>query len=143
VIHGSQGLGYIYDQQQSLQQVHDKKVITYYRSFSGADLRKSRMEMYRAKPEHWKQLVFNDLKTAHPDIESCTENINIHLLGHGMISPVPGFLFGDAKQKAALPIHDKIFFAHTDLSGISIFEEAFHQGINIVNQITDAPAMDS
>jgi hypothetical protein len=26
-------------------------------------------------------------------------------------------------------IDNKIFFAHTDLSGISIFEEAFHQGI--------------
>ena len=52
-----------------------------------------------------------------------------------MISPVAGFIFGDAKKEAAKNIDNKIFFAHSDLSGISIFEEAFHQGINIVNQI--------
>ena len=82
-------------------------------------------------------MVFDDLKIAHPDIESITEEINIHLLGHGMISPVPGFIFGEAKKEAAKNINNKIFFSHSDLSGISIFEEAFHQGINIVNQIVD------
>jgi hypothetical protein len=28
-----------------------------------------------------------------------------------------------------------LFFAHTDLSGVSIFEEAFHQGIRAANQV--------
>lgn len=46
-----------------------------------------------------------------------------------MISPVPDFIFGEEKQLAKQNIDNKIFFAHTDLSGISIFEEAFHQGI--------------
>ena len=52
-----------------------------------------------------------------------------------MISPKNGFLFGESKRKAAQSIDDKIYFAHSDLSGISIFEEAFHQGINVVNKI--------
>lgn len=135
VIYGSQGLGYVYDQHQSVQQLQHKKVITYYYSFSSADLGKTRREMYKKDQEYWKQLVFADLRLAHPDIETVTESIDIHLLGHGMISPAPGFIFGEAKQKAAQNIDNKIFFAHTDLSGISIFEEAFHQGINAVNAI--------
>ncbi|ESU29703.1 putative twin-arginine translocation pathway signal protein [Flavobacterium limnosediminis JC2902] len=143
VIHGSKGLGYIYDQHQSVRQVQSKKVITYYYSFSSSDIRKSRRTLYKQKKEHWKQMVFDDLKMAHPDIEGKTEEISIHLLGHGMISPVPGFLFGAAKKEAAKSIENKIFFAHSDLAGISIFEEAFHQGINVVNTILDGTTLDS
>ncbi|ESU24496.1 putative twin-arginine translocation pathway signal protein [Flavobacterium enshiense DK69] len=143
VIHGSKGLGYIYDQHQSVQQVQPKKVITYYYSFSSSDIRKSRRTLYRQKKDYWKQMVFDDLKKAHPDIEEKTEEISIHLLGHGMISPVPGFLFGVAKKEAAKNIENKIFFAHSDLAGISIFEEAFHQGINVVNAILDGTTLDS
>lgn len=143
VIYGSKGLGYVYDQQQSLQQVQDKKVITYYYSFSSSDLKKTRRELYKQPKEHWKQLVFNDLKIAHPTIELATESIEIHLLGHGMISPTPGFIFGKAKKMAAKPIDNKVYFAHSDLAGISIFEEAFHQGINIVNTMIDGTTLDS
>ncbi|WP_426062707.1 NAD(P)-binding protein [Flavobacterium sp. DSP2-3-1] len=142
VVYGAKGLGYIYDQHQSLQQVQSKKVITYYYSFSSSDVKKSRKDLYYKKDAHWKQLVFDDLKIAHPNIESVTEEINIHLLGHGMISPVPGFIFGTAKEEASQNIDSKIFFAHSDLSGISIFEEAFHQGINVVNQIIDGSTLD-
>jgi hypothetical protein len=59
-----------------------------------------------------------------------------------MISPVPGFIFGKHKKEASQNIEGKIFFAHSDLSGISIFEEAFHQGINVVNQIVDGSTLD-
>ena len=142
VIYGSKGLGYIYDQHQSVQQVHSKKVITYYYSFSSSDIKKNRRELYTKKSEHWKQLVFDDLKIAHPNIENVTEEINIQLLGHGMISPVPGFIFGKSKTEATQNIDNKIFFAHSDLAGISIFEEAFHQGINTVNQIIDGSTLD-
>lgn len=143
VIYGSKGLGYIYDQHQSLQQIQEKKVITYYYSFSTADCGKTRREIYKKDKEFWKELVFEDLKIAHPNIKEVTESIEIHLLGHGMISPVPGFLFGENKAKAATSINKTIYFAHSDLSGISIFEEAFHQGINAVNSMLDGTTVDS
>lgn len=143
VIYGSKGLGYVYDQHQSLQQIQDKKVITYYYSFSSSNLKKTRRDLYKKPKEYWKQVVFNDLKIAHPTIEEDTESIEIHLLGHGMVSPVPGFIYGQAKKEAAKPIDNKIYFAHTDLAGISVFEEAFHQGINAVNQMIDGTTLDS
>jgi hypothetical protein len=143
VIHGSKGLGYVYDQQQDLQQIHTKKVITYYYSFSSGDLKKIRREMYTKDQEYWKKMVFDDLKMAHPTIELVTESMAVHLLGHAMISPVPGFIFGNAKKVASQTIENKIYFAHTDLSGISIFEEAFHQGINAVNKMLYETKLDS
>ena len=142
VIYGSKGLGYIYDQHQTLQQIQSKKVITYYYSFSTLEMKKNRRLLYSQKENYWKQIVLDDLKMAHPTIESFIEEISIHRLGHGMISPVPGFIFGQAKKEASASIDNRIFFAHSDLAGISIFEEAFHQGINIVNTMLDGAALD-
>lgn len=143
VIHDAQGLGYIYDQHQSLQQLYPKKVITYYHSFSSGNLPQTRRAVYKKDKEYWKQQVIADLQKAHPDIERYIETIDIHLLGHGMISPVPGFLFGKEKELARQPIANRIYFGHSDLAGISIFEEAFHQGINAVNKMINDATLDS
>lgn len=143
VIYKGKGLGYIYDQHQSVGQLQQKKVITYYHSFSTADTKKARKEIYRQNKEHWKAFVLSDLNIAHPGIEELVEEIQIHILGHGMISPQPGFITGEAKSKASQPIANKIYFAHSDLSGISIFEEAFHQGINAVNHMLNETTLDT
>ena len=137
VIYGAKGLGYIFNQHQDLGQIQEKKVITYYYSFSSGDLKKSRKELLSKPENYWKDLIVNDLKTAHPDIENLIQEIDIQRIGHGMISPIPGFITGNERTKALKSIENKIYFAHSDLSGISIFEEAFHQGINTVNQLLD------
>lgn len=142
VIHGANGLGYVYDQHQNLNQTEKYKVITYYYSFSDSNTKNSRKKLYQNSKEYWTQMVFDDLKIAHTHIEAITKSIDIHLIGHGMISPIPGFILGKNIQKAAQPIQKTIYFAHSDLSGISIFEEAFHQGINIVNRIIHDTALD-
>ena len=47
--------------------------------------------------------------------------------GHAMIRPRPGFVWG-AARRAAARAHRAVHFAHSDLSGYSIFEEAFVRG---------------
>lgn len=143
VIYGTQGLGYVYDQHQSLAQLQKRRVITYYRCFEGPDLRKIRRQVYGKTQRDWEQMVFDDLKAAHPDLRTQTEAIDIHILGHGMIGPVPGFISGQARQEAAKPVDGRIFFAHSDLSGISIFEEAFHQGLRAANHMLHGTTLDS
>ena len=142
VIFKGKGLGYIYDQHQSVKQLQDRVVITYYHSFSSADTKKTRKSVYKTSKEYWKDFVISDLKTAHPGIEAFIEQIDIHIVGHGMISPVPEFIFGKAKALSAKSIDNTIYFAHSDLSGISIFEEAFHQGINAVNKMLNETTLD-
>lgn len=143
VIYKAKGLGYVYNQHQNLEQIIDKKVITYYYSFSSNDIKKDRKELLKKPIEHWKELVLSDLKIAHPDIDKYISGIEIHRIGHGMISPVPNFLKSKKLKEASESIENKIFFAHSDLAGISIFEEAFHQGINVVNKIIDGTTLDS
>lgn len=143
VIYKGKGLGYVYNQHQNLEQIIDKKVITYYYSFSSNDIKKDRKELLKKPIEHWKELVLSDLKIAHPDIDQFISTIEIHRIGHGMISPVPNFLKSKSLKEASKSIKNKIFFAHSDLAGISIFEEAFHQGIDVVNKIVDGTTLDS
>ncbi|MEI3788168.1 MULTISPECIES: NAD(P)/FAD-dependent oxidoreductase [unclassified Chryseobacterium] len=135
VIYGSAGLGYIFDQHQNVEQIIGEKVITYYRSFSSSDCRKARRKLYSMKESELKTLVLDDLKKAHPLIEDFILEMDFHKIGHAMIAPVPDQIFGEETQKAKEPIDGKIFFAHTDLSGISIFEEAFYQGLRTAQQM--------
>jgi hypothetical protein len=45
-----------------------------------------------------------------------------------MIRPVPGFIWG-AQRRAGLAQKPPVFTAHSDMSGVSIFEEAYTHGV--------------
>ena len=54
--------------------------------------------------------------------------IDIMRLGHAMIRPTVGFLTSAERRRMA-DFKGKILFANSDLSGISIFEEAQYRGV--------------
>ncbi len=45
-----------------------------------------------------------------------------------MVKPTPGLITGEARRKLAAPIGN-VHFAHSDLSGLSLFEEAYTRGV--------------
>ena len=135
VIYGKDGLGYIYDQHQNLGQNIGPKVITYYRSFSGSNVKTERRILLAMSEKELLNLVLEDLKVAHPMIEDYILDVEFNKIGHAMIAPIPNFIFSESLQDLRKPIDNRIFFAHSDLSGISIFEEAFHQGISAAKQV--------
>ena len=80
---------------------------------------------------NWRDLAdvcLTDIARAHPEIYELTDRIDIMRWGHAMISPRPGFIWGEHRRKAIQPYRN-IHFAHTDLSGIALFEEAFYHGL--------------
>lgn len=135
VIYGSSGLGYIFDQHQNINQIMGEKVITYYKSFSTNDCKMARKKLYSMRETELQNLVLEDLKKAHPLIEDFVLEMQFHKIGHAMIAPTPGQIFGEAIKTAKQPVDGKVFFAHSDLSGISIFEEAFYQGLRTARQM--------
>ncbi|MBK6722872.1 MAG: hypothetical protein IPG58_06200 [Acidobacteria bacterium] len=85
----------------------------------------------------WRDLAdvcLTDLARAHPDIYELTERIDIMRWGHAMISPRPNFIWSGVREKAMKPYRN-IHFAHTDLSGIALFEEAFYHGLRAAKEI--------
>lgn len=128
VLYNSKSLGYVNATHQHVNTHQKKTVITYYYNFSEEEAKKERQKIFDKDEVYWKNFIVNDLKKAHPTIEEIIESIDLWIWGHGMISPQVGF-----KNSVARNLLDKGFknlhFVNSDVSGISIFEEAFHQGI--------------
>jgi len=135
VIYGSESLGYVHASHQEINLHRDKRVITYYAPLLADDVVSSRKYAYNSSYEDWQRSIFNDLQKPHPAFYEQVEEMNVWLWGHGMIRPTRNFLWSDALQSARQSIDNKIFFAHSDLSGISIFEEAFYQGYRAAQTI--------
>ena len=79
---------------------------------------------------------YRGLRLANPVVASSsplTERIDVMRWGHAMIRPRPGFQWGAARERAAEPL-GAIHFAHTDLSGIALFEEALYHGVRAAEE---------
>ena len=136
VVYDSPSLGYVDATHQLLQQVTQTKNITYYLPLTNGDPSVERTRVSLLTHDNWCELVMDDMEKVHPGIREKVQEINITLWGHSMVQPCPGFMFGKVKEQMAQAIGNKIFFAHTDNAGISIFEEAFYQGLNAAKQIS-------
>ena len=79
-------------------------------------------------------IVLSDLARAHPTIRDLTSRIDIMRWGHAMISPRPDFLWSGVRDAASKPFRN-IHFAHSDLSGIALFEEAFYHGVRAAREV--------
>ena len=95
----------------------------------------SRMNAYGKSYSDWSSEIVADLSQAHSDIDAHIREMNVWIWGHGMIRPSPGFIWGKDRRNAADAIDDRIFFAHSDTGGISIFEEAFFNGHKSARQL--------
>ena len=84
--------------------------------------------------ESWVAEILADLTPAHPDIAERVRHVDVMLWGHGMIQPRPGFIWGAARRRAQAPF-GAVSFAHSDMSGISLFEEAHHWGLRAAESV--------
>jgi len=133
VLYESKSLGYVVaTHQEGID--YGAIVLTYYYPMAEENLRKG---MQKLLSLDWKELAdicLTDLEQAHPNIRQITKRIDIMRWGHAMISPRTNFMWNGVRQKAKLPYRN-IHFAHSDLSGIAVFEEAFHHGLRATDEI--------
>lgn len=135
MIYDSEMLGYVNATNQSLARVKAGTVLTYYWPLSHVDPAAARKEMIARSYEKWRELILADLLRVHPELEGHVMTLDVWLWGHGMIRPVPGYIWGDtrAKLNSVVP---PVFHAHSDMSGISIFEEANYLGVQAARAVT-------
>ncbi len=137
VIYGSKSLGYITAAHQQLaqQKDKDKRNLTYYFPLTEKTPEAARLDAYKTSHETWVNTILKDLQVIHPDIRKSVEKIDVMLWGHAMVQPKPGLIHGNLRAGLSESIAQKIHFAHTDLAGVSIFEEGFYQGINAAEKV--------
>ncbi len=124
VIYDSPTLGYVDATHQSLRTVHEQTVWTFYWALAQGSPTEGRKALLSRDWGWWRDAILADLSRAHPDIRACVSRIDIMRFGHAMARPTPGFL--SAAPPPALP---GLYFANSDLSGFSIFEEAQYWGV--------------
>lgn len=135
VIFGSASLGYIHSSHQVPEVQPDLEVFTWYHTLSMGDWKSNRKKLLKMPAAELWEAPLKELKTIYPSIEKNIRAVDLHIWGHGMICPVPGLLSSVARKQAQLPFRQTIYFAHTDRSGVSLFEEAFHQGLRAADEI--------
>ncbi len=123
VIYGSAGLGYVDAMHQSLRAVPGATVLTAYHALPMAD----RGDLLKRPWTDWAERVLQDLDTVHPDLRQRLQRIEMMRYGHAMAVPVPG-LQDRAALQALRAMRGRVRFAHADLAGYSVFEEAFVAG---------------
>ncbi|MDX2010667.1 MAG: FAD-dependent oxidoreductase [Myxococcaceae bacterium] len=136
VVHESRSLGYVVATHQSLQaRTTGPTVLTWYYPHDGRDTVAERKKLLATTPEEWAQVVLGDLSPAHLGFEAMVESIEVMRWGHAMVRPVPGFLWGSARRDAQRSLGPSLHFAHSDLGGLALFEEANWHGVRAAEQV--------
>lgn len=123
----SASLGYVVATHQNASR-EGPTVLTWYMALSDMSPANARRLLVERSDADWRRLVRDDLLGMNPDLEGAIRSIDLWKWGHAMIRPTPDFLWHVAPgQRAA--IRPPFFRAHSDLSGLSLFEEAHYQGM--------------
>lgn len=133
VIYDSPALGYVVATHQTLRSRIDRTVWTYYWSLAQGTPAQNRALLLEKDWRYWKEAILNDLARAHPDIRSCVSRIDIMRMGHAMVRPTVGFLSCEERRRLA-EASGSLLFANSDLSGLSLFEEAQYRGVRAADR---------
>jgi len=137
VIYQSPSLGYVDATHQSLAMHKDQAVWTYYHAMAEGRGIDQRRILLGSDWKGWTERIFADLERPHPEIRQCVRRVDIFRNGHAMPKPLPGFLANPERVRRTKG-EGRLFFANTDVSGLSLFEEAQYRGVTAARGVLRA-----
>ena len=129
----SDSLGYVVATHQNITTRPGASVITYYFPLTDDSPVIARARLLKSNESEWSNSILSDLEKMHPGIGADILSIDL-AWGHGMIRPSIGFLWGESRKRMK-ESDGQIFLAHSDMSGMSNFEEAQYQGVEAARQV--------
>jgi hypothetical protein len=125
VLHGGKGLGYVVSTHQDISVARPAKtVFSAYQALSGSTPSEARKWLAQASPYELYDEAACDLREVYgARFPVHAEALDVTVRGHAMASPVTGFL-GNQGLRTLRSVDGKVLFAHSDLSGFSVCEEA-------------------
>ena len=128
VLFDAPGLGYVMATHQQLHLAPGPTVMTYYRALADRPPAEARQLLLDTSREAWAAAILDELSRAHRELPQLTARLDVYRHGHAMIRPLPGVV-GDEARAALARGWGRVRFAHADLSGLSLFEEANYRGV--------------
>jgi glycine/D-amino acid oxidase-like deaminating enzyme len=136
VLYESESLGYVVaTHQRGIDR--GPTVFTYYYPLCDENARTARTRLLETDWRGWADVTLTDMSRAHADIRNLVERLDVMRWGHAMIRPRTGFMWGQARREAAKPFRS-IHFAHSELSGVALFEEAFDHGLRAADEVLNS-----
>jgi len=127
-------LGYVDATHQSLRTHIDRTVWTFYWALAEGSPAENRQFLLEKDWNYWKEAILRDLERVHKDIRQCVSRIDIMRMGHAMVRPTVGSISSEERSRLKRR-EGRILFANSDLSGISIFEEAQFHGVEAAQRV--------
>jgi len=134
VFFDSPALGYVDAMHQSLRTHVDRTVWTFYWALAEGAPSQNRQLLLEKEWTYWNEAILRDLERVHSDIRQCVSRIDVMRMGHAMVRPAVGSIFSEERRRLTR-LNDRILFANSDLSGISIFEEAQYRGVEAAQKV--------
>ncbi|HEY1130497.1 MAG TPA: FAD-dependent oxidoreductase [Roseateles sp.] len=131
VRYGTRALGYVDARHQSLDPTPRPPLLTAYLALPTA----RRAELLNQPWQHWAGVVSDELAQTHPDLPAKLVRADLCRFGHAMSIPTPG-LRSSAALTALSEARGRIVFAHADLAGYSVFEEAYTAGVTAAARLS-------
>ena len=128
VLYDSPALGYVVATHQQLRRYVPRTVWTYYWALAHQPAVEARRWLLAQDWTSLRDRILADLSRAHPDIRDCVTRVDIMRHGHAMVRPTPGLL-SDPQWRSMQQGHGRVFYAHSDLSALPLFEEAQYRGV--------------
>lgn len=136
VVYNGASLGYVVATHQTLED-DGPTIWTYYQPMIDSDPKLARQRLAAATQAATWDAISAELGGPHPDLESHAAHLDVWRFGHAMIRPAPGFVSGVARRIAAQPF-GRLHFAHTDLSGLPLLDEAHFHGVRAADEVVSA-----
>ncbi|MDB4988489.1 MAG: hypothetical protein JWN04_3667 [Myxococcaceae bacterium] len=133
VLYDSPSLGYVCATHQRGSD-YGPTVLTYYLPLTDKDPKRARQKLYDGDLSAWREAVLLDLGRAHPELATLVSRLDVFRWGHAMVRPEVGSIWQPARLSAARA-EGRVHFAHSDLSGVSLFEEAFDHGVRAASEV--------
>lgn len=136
VVYEGQALGYVVSTHQLLRVARTpRSVFTAYHALSGQTPQAARDWLTRASPQDLRDVAAVDLVAAYgKEFWRNARQLEITVRGHAMATPVCGYL-SNPGLAALRAVDGPVLFAHADLSGYSVFEEASWWGVTAAARI--------
>ncbi|MCB9765196.1 MAG: NAD(P)-binding protein [Alphaproteobacteria bacterium] len=134
VVYQGVGLGYVSNAHQT-GSYGGRTTLSWYEPLSGQDPAEARRALLETPWADSAARAIEALRGCHPDLLDRVQGAHVGHWGHGTTRPVPGLHALDAGvlSAAAAPLPG-VSFAHTDLSGMSLFEEASWHGVRAAEE---------
>lgn len=125
-------LGHVVSDHQNLNSIKKEVTLTQYWPLlkNEESFKVARIKALKKTHPEWCNDIIEELELLYPSIKNEIKRIDISLFGHGMIVPTPHFL--DSFKTID---YKNFYLAHTDQSGLSLFEEGFYQGLTAAKRV--------